>query len=45
MNMCLILNGYRNRAVESADLTRVSFLFSGLGEERSSRKKRGCRDE
>jgi len=45
MNMCLILNGYRNRAVESAGLTRVSFFFLGLGEERSLRKKRGYRDE
>jgi hypothetical protein len=45
MNMCLILNGYRDRAVESPDLTRDSFLIVGPGEERSLRKKRGYRDE
>jgi hypothetical protein len=45
MDMCLILNGYRDGAVESPDLTRDSILIVGLGEERSLRKKHGCRDE
>ena len=44
-NMRLILNGYRATAVESPGLTRVSFFFLRLGEERNLRKKRGCRDE
>jgi len=35
MNTCIILIGYRDTAVESPDLTLVSFLFVGLGEERS----------
>jgi hypothetical protein len=40
MNMSLILNSYRDRTVESPDLTRVSFLFVDLDKARSLQKKR-----
>jgi len=45
MNMCLILNSYRDRAVSISRLNSVRFLFAGLDEERSYRRKVDIRDE
>ena len=40
-NVCLILKGYRNRAFGGYRTNSVRFLFVGMGEERSLRKKGG----
>jgi hypothetical protein len=39
VNMCLILNGYRNIAVSISRPNSVRFLFVGLDEEVSLQKK------
>ena len=43
--MCLILNGFRDRAVSIFRPNSVSFLFVGLDEERSYKRKADTRDE
>ena len=45
MNMCLIWNGYRDRAVSIPRPNSVRFLFVGLDEERSYKRKVDIRDE
>ena len=41
--MCLILNGYRDRATKVSGHNSVRFLFVGLDEELSLLKKGECR--
>ena len=41
MNMCLIMNGYRDRGVGSSRPNYVRFFFVGLDEERSLQTKGG----
>ena len=41
MNMCIILNGYQDRAVSVSRPDYVRFLFVGLDEEESLQKKGG----
>jgi hypothetical protein len=43
--MCLILNGYWDRAVSVSRPNTVRFLFVGLDEERSYKRKVDIRDE
>jgi hypothetical protein len=45
MNMCLILNVYRDRNLCTSRPNSVRFLFVGLDEERSLQKKAGHADE
>ena len=39
MNMCLILNGYRDRAVSISRLNSIRFLLVGLDKERSYKER------
>jgi hypothetical protein len=45
MNLCVILNGCRDRAVWISRPNSVRFFFVGLDEERSIQKKVDTRDE
>jgi hypothetical protein len=45
MNMCIILNGYRDRDPSISRPNSVRILFVGLGEWRSLKNKRGYTDE
>jgi hypothetical protein len=45
INMCLILNSYRDRALSISRLNSVRFLFTYLDEERSYKRNVDIRDE